>query len=281
MNNDPRLAALNSRLGAMGSELMLQASLLADARRRLAALEASLALRAAGVEPQLPVEFRSQFGEDALLWSIFDGKRSGFFIEAGAFDGLDLSVSYALEAVGWTGLLVEAIPQRAAQCAANRPHSRVVHAALGNKGSTGSTSFTIIDDSFGGMLSYHTTDARHLDFLASRGETMSSVTVPLTSLDAILESLPTGHQGLSIDAAIIDVEGGEPDLFDGFDLDRWKPSAMIVEDNSRGTSPTGSALGHALIAKNYAFIGWCFVNGVWIRKDQPHLLKRASRLMKP
>jgi len=279
MQTDPRLAAVSGKLSALASELMLQASLLADSRRRLAGVEASLALQAAGVRPALPVEFRSQFGEDALLWSIFDGRRTGFFIEAGAFNGLDLSVSYALESVGWTGLLIEPIPHRADQCAVNRPHSKVVHAALGKKGSTGTASFTLVDDSFGGMLSYHTTDARHLDFLASRGESKSTINVPLTSLDAVLED--HAPPGLNIDVAIIDVEGGEPDLFDGFNLDRWKPAVMIVEDNSRGTSPTGAALGNMIMAKNYAFLGWCFVNGVWIRKDQPDLLKRASRLMRP
>lgn len=278
MNTDQALAALNTRIAGTGSELMLHASLLADARRRVSALEAKLFLTAAGRTPTLPVEFRSQFGEDSFLWSIFDGALDGFFIEAGAFNGFDYAVTYALEAVGWKGLLVEAIPERAEECRTRRPSSRVVHAALGKKGATGATTFTVVDDAYGGMLSYHTTDARHRDFVAKRGDRTRTVTVPLTTLDGLLESQPNLP---AIDAVVIDVEGGEPDVFDGFSLDRWKPRVMLVEDNARATTPQGLELGNKISAAGYVFLGWLFVSGIWIHKDEQVLITRASRLLKP
>src|SRR5438045_2172687 len=88
------------------------------ARQKVYALHAESKLRAAGRSPRIPIEFTSQFGEDLLIYDLFDGKFDGFFIEAGAFDGYRYSATYALEAIGWSGLLVEPIPQRAEQCRA-------------------------------------------------------------------------------------------------------------------------------------------------------------------
>jgi hypothetical protein len=52
------------------------------------------------------VEFRSQCGEDALIWDAFNGQLDGFYIEVGAFNGYDFSVTYALDCIGWNGLLI-------------------------------------------------------------------------------------------------------------------------------------------------------------------------------
>jgi len=62
--------------------------------------------------------YRAQFGEDRILWQVFKRRHHGYFIEVGAYDGITLSNTYFLEQMGWTGLLVEPIPelcQRAAQ----------------------------------------------------------------------------------------------------------------------------------------------------------------------
>src|SRR5437762_915560 len=53
-------------------------------RRRVYRSEALAALREAGREPSIPLEFRSQCGEDLWLWDLFEGKPDGFFIEVGA-----------------------------------------------------------------------------------------------------------------------------------------------------------------------------------------------------
>ncbi len=80
---------------------------------------------------QLQELSRSQHGEDALAWNLLGRSRTGFFIEAGAHDGVSLSNTFFLESVGWTGLLVEAHPELFDKCKRSRPRSQVVHAALG------------------------------------------------------------------------------------------------------------------------------------------------------
>ncbi|MGE3274324.1 MAG: FkbM family methyltransferase [Vicinamibacterales bacterium] len=226
---------------------------LAPAASRAAAASA---LAAAGRAPAYPLEFRSQFGEDALIWTLTGGQLEGFFIEAGAFDGYRYAATYALECLGWTGLLVEAIPERAEECRVRRPRSRVVHAALGEIAG-GETTFTVTEDPYGGLLSY--VDPKAVGKKSVTAMKSRAVTVPTTTLDALLE----GHQG-EIDAAVLDVEGVEIPLLRGFDLTRFRPKLLVIEDNSRGADP---ALADYMAGHPYVQIAWLKVNRVYVRED--------------
>jgi FkbM family methyltransferase len=236
--------------------------------RRVTALEAAASLAARGLAPRHPVEFRAQYGEDAALWDLFRHQTSGFFIEAGAFDGYEFSVSYALECVGWTGLLVEPIPERAEQCRARRTGSRVVHAALSHPGAAPALEFTVVDDEWGGMLSYLTTDEAHRAAITASGRSSRRVSVPVTTLDALLAD----HAG-EVDAAVIDVEGGEVDVLRGFDLARFRPKVLMLEDNSRSEH---SPLGRYMQQQAYVLAGWVEVSRVYVRADLSEWARRMN-----
>ncbi len=255
--------------GALGSVYHT----LTRTRQKVYALEAAGRLREAGRSAALPIEFRSQFGEDLLLYDLFEGQTEGTFIEVGAFDGYNYSVTYALEAMGWKGLLIEAIPERAAECAKRRPNSKVVHAALGKRGSSGETAFTVLEDQYGGMLSYHTTSRRHqqLNEKAPR----RTVTVPYTTMDDLLSQW--GPAGGEVDVAAIDVEGGEVALLQGFDLHRHRPKVMLIEDNSRGADP---ALREYMSTQPYVMCGWLEVNAVFVRADLTEFQRRMARIFR-
>jgi FkbM family methyltransferase len=240
-------------------------------KRRVCHLEALDRLRLAGREPTMPLAFRSQFGEDTLLWELFSDQLDGYFVEVGAYDGLEFSVSYAFEAVGWKGLLIEALPGPARQCAANRPNSRVAHAALSRRGSTGTTSFNVVNGGGGDMYSYHMTGNDHLARVAREGGVATQITVPLTTMDDLLAE----HSG-PIDFASIDVEGGEIALLEGFDLDRFKPRALLVEENQFAPqSPLTTYLGKL----GYVFVLRLVVNNLYLRRDDPAMMQRARQIL--
>jgi FkbM family methyltransferase len=224
--------------------------------KKRARADALRALAKAGRAPAYPVEFRSQFGEDALVWTLLDGQLDGFFIEVGAFDGYRYSVTYALECVGWSGLLIEAIPERAQECRERRQRSRVVHAVLGEAGA-GDTPFTVTDDEYGGMFS-HTQETAGSQRKRA-GETARTVPVPTTALDALLAD----HAG-GIDAAAIDVEGSELSVLRGFDLARHRPKVILIEDNSRGRDAT---IAEHMRGTPYVQIAWLKINRVYVRDD--------------
>lgn len=246
--------------------------------RRLARLEAAehellqLMKPLVAAQAGIPIEFRSQFGEDLVLWHLFAGRRDGFFIEVGAYDGYTYSVTHAFEQAGWTGLLVEPLPERFEACRSRRPRSRVVNAALSTRGSSGTATFHHIASS-----KAHYEASSYLDAGTQRRRPMRppkgdvrTVTVPLTTMDDLL----AGHAG-PIDFVVLDVEGHELALLDGFDLDRFKPAVFMVEDQSMGRD---LALHDYLAARGYEHAMWLSYNRVMVRKDRPDLLARARSL---
>ncbi len=239
-------------------------------RKRLSALEALEDLRHIGRAPALPMEFTSQYGEDCWLWELFRGQRDGFYIEVGAFDGHTFSVTYPFESFGWKGLLVEPIPERYELARVRRPGSRVVNAALAGPGSTGTCTFTVVDGPRTGMLSYLTPTAVNIKDVAEAGTPTRKVTVPMTSMDAVLE----GHSG-PIDFAVIDVEGGEIPLIEGFDLKKYRPRVLLVEE---GLPSMSSAVSKYMSKHPYVAAAYPWINRAYIHKDETDLIKRAQNL---
>jgi FkbM family methyltransferase len=217
----------------------------------------------------MPIEFTSQFGEDLLAWTLLGQPTEGFFIEAGAFDGYRYSVTYPLEAMGWKGLLVEAIPNRCAECAARRPGSRVVHAALSSQRGGGTAEFTVVEDRYGGMYSYSKPTAAQLKDIGNTPR--SSVRVPLATLNELLAE----HRG-PIDLLVLDVEGAELDALAGFDIERYRPRIMLIEDNSRGKDP---ALSQFMQRYPYKSAGHQSVNAIYIHQDEAQIHERLKWML--
>ncbi len=244
---------------------------LARVRRAAYAERALGALSRAGRKPRGEIEFRAEAGEDAVLWDLLGGQLDGFFIEAGAHDGYRISVSYAFEQIGWRGLLVEAIPERVADCRRVRPNARVEHAALGRTGASGTTTFTIADGEGLDVLSFHKPKAGHEAEIAQRGGTMRQVTVPMTSLAELLKD----HQG-EIDFFSLDVEGAELDVLDG--MGGLRPRILMLEDASAGSD---GRIDPAVTALGYVMAGWVGFNRVYVRRDQSEILRRAQGVLEP
>jgi FkbM family methyltransferase len=234
---------------------------------RTCALEAHAALVDRGRTPKLELKFRSQFGEDQWLWNLFKDQPDGFFIEVGAFDGRTLSVSWIFEAIGWKGLLIEPIPARYEQCKACRPNSRVVNAAVSKKGSAGTATFEMLEsggDDYVELMSYYKTTAKHYQQTSTAKHI--KINVPLSTMNDVLGDI---HH--AIDFAVIDVEGHEMDLFDGFDLDKYRPRVLVVEDNQEGKD---TSIPKLLTKHGYRDFGWLAVNRLFIREDDKALLDK-------
>lgn len=241
------------------------------ARARVYELQIGGRLEAEGGAPRLPLRFTSQYGEDRFLWDLFEGAREGCFIEVGAYDGVSLSVSYPFEAVGWTGYLIEALQDRYEECVRNRPHSRVVRAALTRPGRGDRGQFTRVSGTSGGdMRSYLDTHAEHSAQIAGAGarEEDGRLEVPLATMDDILAE----HEG-PIDFASIDVEGSEADVLSGFDLERFRPRVLLVEDTRKRMA---DEIGPVVLPRGYVEAGRIGCSRVFIRSDEPGLLARYA-----
>lgn len=260
-------AALRRELQVANLKIVQMHSQLMNTRRHAYSAAAMERCRFRGTPPRGIVEFRAQFGEDCFLYELFEGRQQGFYIEAGAFNGVDLSVTYAFEQLGWQGLLVEALPGRAEECRVRRPHSRVVHAALGGPGDSPTLSFLSTQDPFGGMLS-------RAEGPATRplppGMRADRVTVPVATLDQLLDG-----QNVPIDFVVLDMEGSEMRALAGFSLERFKPRVLMIEDLQLGGN---SDIMRYMAAKPYDFACWIELNAVFIHREERSLRDRFASM---
>lgn len=242
--------------------------------RQTCVLSARDRLALAGRRERMPIDFRSQMGEDLFLWNLFEGKLDGFYIEAGAFDGYNLSVSYAFDAVGWDGLLVEPVPPVFEQCRERRPHAHCVNAALSRPGAGSTTTFLHVHDDYGGVLSHIEPLGGGSNGITNRGHYREvKHQVPLRTLDDVLESMGDRLAGRRIDFASFDVEGHEAELLAGFELERWKPRVVLLEDNSKGDDVM---MQRTMERRGYRPVFVLSFDTFYIHESETALLRRAA-----
>jgi FkbM family methyltransferase len=209
--------------------------------------------------------YRAQNGEDRWLEAHFGGKRDGYYVEVGAYDGSRFSNSYHFETLGWTGVLVEPDPVMAERCGRNRPRSRTFACAVVAPSAPGEITFFKV---FEGEV-YSTTELgeAHRRRLEKMGLRWEEIRVPARTLDAILaEAAPAG-----IDFVSIDVEGGELPVLRGFDISRWQPAIVIVETNARVRDP---AIREYFVRHGYAYRHGIDVNDFYERLAAPAAVVR-------
>jgi|SRR5262249_2975260 len=199
-----------------------------ETQHQLVAARKQILLNAVGSDLRLPAMMPSQNGEDVLIHKFFGGRRTGRYVEVGAYDGIGFSNTYFLDALGWDGILVEPAPDQAEACRRSRPHSRVVQAACGRGG--GRIRFKLVKGSSGiGTLSYMGDDPNHERRIAREGGTIEEVEVALLTLDEII-----GDRISKIDLLSIDVEGAELQVLQSGDLTALSPELIVLEDNGGG-----------------------------------------------
>lgn len=155
-------------------------------------------------------------------------KANGAFIEVGAHDGLNWSNTWGLALAGWRGLCVEANPAYADACRATyaaHPAVETVCVAVGREAGTanlflsGSTS-TIKPEIVGIYNGYGELQGGSLDRF---------IPVEVVTLDTLLSER---HWPARYDVLVVDVEGAELDVLEGYTLPRWRPTLAIVETHA-------------------------------------------------
>ena len=234
-----------------------------DIKRKLHSQEAIQRLAFEHRRPRCYPEFRSQYGEDMLAWAMLDYATSGTYVEVGGFDGKTYSVTFALDAIGWEGVLIEAIPEMYAESLSNRQYATNIHSAVGPRGCKVTTVFTVVQG--GGMFSGAEGSHDINPGLAAATKPKKQIEVPCSDMDSLLyRRWPRGTQ---LDLAVIDVEGAELDVLDGIDFNIWRPRVVIIEDNTFGKDHRMDRY----FAKDYQLYGQLACNRVYGRKDDPQV----------
>lgn len=166
---------------------------------------------------------KSQLGQDVLALSTVGTSKSGFFVEFGATNGLDLSNTHILETTfGWTGILCEPATIWHDALESNRSckiDKRCVYSVSGQK--VNFTEGSIRELS--GISSFAADDKRISN---DRGATTYEVeTVSLRDLLRFHES------PAYIDFISIDTEGSEYEILRDFDFSEYTFGFVCVEHN--------------------------------------------------
>lgn len=195
--------------------------------------------------------FKPEF-EPALVREFFRDRPRGFFVEVGANDPKKDSQSYHLEEAGWTGILVEPLPDLAAELRRQRK-AQVFEVACSSP------------DQAGQIMRLHVAGAfssfdPNLAVTGMRADRTIDVTV--RTLDDVLSE---GNAPAPIDLMSVDVEGHELQVLSGFDFERWKPRLVLLEDH------VSSLDKHRFMTRaGYALMRRSGLNGWYVpREDAP------------
>jgi FkbM family methyltransferase len=151
---------------------------------------------------------KSQEGQVDFVIKHLNGMRNGYFVDIGAYDGLEFSNTYTLEKdYGWTGLLVECDPAVSRALKHNR--TSIVETRAVWKESNVDVEFKSIE---GGKLSGISEKLAHKKAVSRSGKIYSLQTISLNDL-FIHHQCPKHINYMSVD-----IEGAEYDVLSAFDF---------------------------------------------------------------
>lgn len=153
----------------------------------------------------------------------------GVFFDVGAYEPINISNSYHFEKNGWDVRCFEANTYRIPELKSLR--SNVYNYAIYDVNKS-EISFNVVHGCWGGGSLTAGVSAIELDekYLVEFGRGINkieTVTVPQKTLDTIIEEeIKVEH----IDILQIDVEGGELKVLKGLNIEKYKPTIILVED---------------------------------------------------
>ena len=162
-----------------------------------------------------------------IYMDVFGYKDNGYFVEVGAWDGLQWSNTSGLLKAGWTGIYIEPQTEVFAKLMAN--HGKNSNAILINKAMSdyvGSTRLYL-----GGSIS--TIDRKTRDNylkMGAFGQTgLADKRTEVVSVSTLDVELDWKKTPIGFEVLVIDVEGSEMDVLNGFSIHKYKPQLVIIE----------------------------------------------------
>jgi FkbM family methyltransferase len=204
-------------------------------------------------------QFRNGPDVETALVREFFGGRPGYYVDVGANDPVVDSQTWHLEALGWTGLLIEPDPDCARRLREQR-RGTVVEAACSSPENAGRE-----------LLLHRAGPHSTLEAqpIARGAVAQETVAVRCDTLDAILRAHGAAP---GFDFLSVDIEGHELVALSGFDFGYWQPSLVLLEDHVTGLAKHG-----LLVAKGYTLLMRTGLNSWYVPKDPPWQLSLGAR----
>ena len=172
--------------------------------------------------------FYSQFKQDEILESIFDGFKNGVFVDVGAHNGITFNNTLYFENTdNWTGINIEPLTSVFEKLKINRPNCKNYNCAISNvNGTANFVNATGDPEMLSGLQEYY--DPRHSDRLDSHicsyGGGREVIQVSTRRLEDIID---VSH----IHLLSIDVEGAEFEVIKSINFEKVYIDVILFENN--------------------------------------------------
>jgi len=204
----------------------------------------------------------AQNQEDVLLWRALGHVADGFYIDVGANDPVEHSVTKAFYDAGWSGINIEPLPHLHQAFAAQRPRDVNLAIAAGAR----EDSLVLYDvPSVNGWASPEPgVAAAH----RAHGFEVAELTVPMRPLAAVCAE----HAHGEIHFLKIDVEGFEGEVLRGMDFARWRPWVLVIEATVPNSRVTNHDTWEALVTgQRYRFAWFDGLNRYYVAEEHAEL----------
>jgi FkbM family methyltransferase len=205
--------------------------------------------------------------EDVMLARVFAERKTGFYVDVGAADPINLSVTKWFYDLGWSGLNIEPNVQLFERLAADRP--RDINLACGVGAVAAEAQF--FEPDVGELSSFDSRVQQSARLNGTPGSIRTVAVVPLTDL------LKLHSHGRAIDFLKIDVEGWEAEVLQGLDLKQYRPIVILIE----ATIPQTRIESHmeweaGVVGADYSFVYFDGVNRFYIANEHADLKKHFA-----
>jgi len=205
----------------------------------------------------------SQNNEDVLLWRALGHVRDGFYIDVGANDPVEHSVTKAFYDAGWRGINIEPLPAHIAAFDEQRPGD--VNLAVAAGSAAGSLTLYDVPD----VRGWASPEKSVADLHRAEGHTVAELTVPVRTLADVCEEFVRGE----IHFLKVDVEGFEGEVLRGMDFERWRPWVLVIEatlPNSRETNH--ASWEHLVTNRRYRYAWFDGLNRYYVAEEHAELM---------
>ena len=199
--------------------------------------------------------------EDVLLNRALNSVINGFYIDIGAYDPIEHSITKHFYDLGWRGINVEPNPRPFARLVEDRP--RDINLNLGVSSQSGKLTIYEAPDAC-----WSVDPSMLTEWFGATESQVRERSIPVVSLAELCEThVP---KGTTIDFLKIDVEGHECEVVSGGDWTKWRPRVIVAE------SSKPEQWQPLLEAADYHFALFDGVNRIFMRDEDKELLPLLS-----